>query len=44
MMMWKSALDNEWESRSIEATRKIIDRQPKIIWAIVEANGGRTPY
>ena len=44
MMMWKNALDNEWETRSIEATRKIIDRQPKIMRAIIEADGGRTPY
>ena len=44
MMMWKNALDNEWETRPIEATRKIIDRQPKIMRAIIEADGGRTPY
>ena len=44
MMMWKNALDNEWENRPIEATRKIIDRQPKIMHVIIEADGGRTPY
>ena len=44
MMMWKNALDNEWETRPIEATRKIIDRQPKIMRVIIEADGGRTPY
>ena len=44
MMMWKNALDNEWETRPIEATRKIIDRQPKIMRAIIETDGGRTPY
>ena len=31
MMMWKNALDNEREILPIEATRKIIDRQPKIM-------------
>ncbi len=44
MIMWKNALDNEWETRPIEATRKIIDRQPKIMRAIIEAGGGRTRY
>ena len=44
MMMWKNALDNEWETRPIEATRRIIDRQPKIMRAIIETDGGRTPY
>ena len=44
MMMWKNALDNEWETRPIEATRKILDRQPKIMRAIIEADGGRSPY
>ena len=44
MMMWKNALDNEREIRPIEATRKIIDRQPKIMRAIIDADGGRTPY
>ena len=44
MVMWKNALDNKWETRPIEATRKIIDRQPKTMRAIIEADGGRTPY
>ena len=30
MMMWKNALDKQWKTRPIEATRKIIDRLPKI--------------
>ena len=25
-MMWKNALDEQWRTRPIEATRKIIDR------------------
>ena len=44
MMMWKNALDHTWRTRHIEATRKIIDRQPKVMRAIIEAEGGRTPY
>ena len=44
MMMWKNALDEQWKIRSIEATRKTIDRKPKIIGAIIDADGGRTPY
>ena len=44
MMMWKNALDEQWRTRPIKATRKIIDRQPKIMRAIIEADGGRTPY
>ena len=38
MMMWKDALDETWRNRPIEATRKIIDRQPKIMQAIREAD------
>ena len=44
MMMWKNALDEQWRNRPIEATRKIIDRQPKIMRAIIEADGARTSY
>ena len=44
MMMWKNALDEQWRTRPIEATRKIIDCQHKIMRAIIEADGGRAPY
>ena len=44
MMMWKNALAEQWRTRPIEATRKIIDCQHKIMWAIIEADGGRAPY
>ena len=44
MIMWKNALDEQWKTRPIKATRKTIDRQPKIMRAIIEADGGRTPY
>ena len=43
MMMW-NALDEQWRKRPIEATRKIIHRQPKIMRAIIKDDGGRTPY
>ena len=39
MMMWKNALDEQWRNRPIEATRKIIDRQPRIMRATIEADG-----
>ena len=44
MMMWKNALDEQCKTRPIEATRKIIDRLPKMMRAIIEADGGRTRY
>ena len=44
MMMWKNALDEQWRNRPIEATRKTIDWQPKIMQAIIEADGSRTSY
>ena len=44
MMMWKNAIDYVWQNRSIEEVRKLIDRQPKVMAAIIEAKGGRTPY
>ena len=44
MMMWKNALDEQWRTRPIEVTRKIIDCQHKIMRAIIEADGGRAPY
>ena len=44
MMMWNNALDHTWRTRPIQATRKIIDRQPKVMRTIIEAEGGRTPY
>ena len=43
-MIWKYALDNEWETCSIEAALKIVDRQHKIMRVIIEADGGQTPY
>ena len=44
MTMWKNAIDHVWENRSIKEVRKLIDRQPKVMQAIIEVQGGRTPY
>ena len=44
MMMWKNAVDYVWATRPIEATRKIINRQPKVMRAIIANESGRTPY
>ena len=44
MQMWKNALDEVWATRPIEATRKIIDRQPKIMKAIIDADGKPTRF
>ena len=43
-MVWKYALDAQWKMRPIEVTWKIIDQQPKIMRAIINADGGRLPY
>ena len=44
MMMWKNAIDYVWQNRSSEEVRKLIDRQPKVMAAIIEAKGSQTPY
>ena len=44
MQMWKNALDQTWATRPLEATRKIIDRQPRIMRDIIEREGGRTAH
>ena len=44
MQMWKNAFDEVWATRPIEATRKIIDLQPKIMRAIIDANGKSTRF
>ena len=42
--MWKNSLVHVWENRPIEATQKLIDRMPKIMKAIIDADGGKTSY
>ena len=44
MLMWKNSLVHVWENRPIEATRKLIDWMPKIMKAIIDADGGKTSY
>ena len=44
MMMWKNALQHTWNQRPIEEVRKLFDRQPMIMEAIISAEGERTPF
>ena len=44
MHMWKNALEHVWNTRPIEHTQKLIDRMPKVMEAIIEAEGGKTKY
>ena len=41
MHMWKNALEHVWNTRPIEHTQKLIDRMPKVMEAIIEAEGGK---
>ena len=41
MQMCKNALDHVWATRPTEATRMILDCQPKIIRAIIDGDGER---
>ena len=44
MVMWKNALTKVWNTRPMKETQKLIDRMPKIMHAIIEAEGFETPY
>ena len=44
MLMWKNALESTWKNRPTSEVQKLIDRQPKIMQAIIEKDGGRTGY
>ena len=44
MAMWHNVIEKTWNSRPIEEVQKLIDRQPMVMRAIIEADGGRTPY
>ena len=44
MKMWKNAIEHVWNNRPIQEVRKLIDRQPKIMQAIIDVEGDRTPY
>ena len=44
MLMWHNAIEHTWETRPIVEVQKLIDRQPMVMKAIIEAEGGQTPY
>ena len=44
MAMWHNVIEKTWNSRPIEEVQKLIDRQPMVMRAIIEADGGQTPY
>ena len=44
MLMWHNAIEHTWETQLIGKVQKLIDRQPMVMKAIIEAEGGRTPY
>ena len=44
MVMWKDAVTSVWKKHPVTETQKRIDRMPKIMRAIMEAEGLKTPY
>ena len=44
MVMWKNSVIKVWNNRPMSETHKLIDRMPKIMHAIIEAEGFKTPY
>ena len=44
MLMWRNAVAHTWETRPIDEIHKLIDRQPKIQEAIINAEGGRVNF
>ena len=44
MLMWINAVAHTWETRPIGEIHKLIDRQPKIQEAIINAEGGRVNF
>ena len=44
MLMWRNAVEHTWDTRSMNEIRKLIDRQPKIQQAIIDAEGGRVNF
>ena len=44
MVMWKNAVTSVWKKRPVTETQKRIDRMPKIMRAIMEAEGFKTPH
>ena len=44
MLMWRNAIEHTWKTRPMSEIHKLIDRQPKIQKAIVEAKGDRVNF
>ena len=44
MAMWHNVIEKTWNSRPIEEVQKLIDRQPMVRRAIIEADEGQIPY
>ena len=42
MKIWKHAIDDTQNIRPIAGVQKLINDQPKIMWKILELDGGRT--
>ena len=44
MNMWRNAIEHTWESRPMAEIHKLIDRQPKVMQALIDCEGGRTGH
>ena len=44
MVMWRKAVNHIWSTRPMSEVHKLIDRQPKIMQAIIDCDGGYTGY
>ena len=44
MLMWRNAIEHTWETRPMSEIHKLIERQPKIQQAIIDAEGGRVNF
>ena len=44
MKMWKNVIEHLWNKPPIQEVRKLIDRQPKMMQAIIDVEGDRTHY
>ena len=44
MQMWRNAVEHTWETRPMSEIHKLIERQPKIQQAIIDAEGGRVNF
>ena len=44
MSMWRNAIEHTWQTRPMSEIQKLIDRQPKIMQAIIDCDGERTSF